>query len=123
MIFFVFRDNETAEKPEAPVEEEPKELTLDEWKAQRAALRQKPNYNLRKAGEGEDLTQWKKMYALDKKKEGVEEGETDDELVSLYLQHSLFILYDGCCIIVIIYFTRNMMLLNILKELVAKNMF
>uniref|UniRef100_A0A6M2DHR3 Putative plasminogen activator inhibitor 1 rna-binding protein-like isoform x4 n=1 Tax=Xenopsylla cheopis TaxID=163159 RepID=A0A6M2DHR3_XENCH len=74
------QDNETAEKPEAPVEEEPKELTLDEWKAQRAALRQKPNYNLRKAGEGEDLTQWKKMYALDKKKEGVEEGETDDEL-------------------------------------------
>ncbi|XP_026474134.1 plasminogen activator inhibitor 1 RNA-binding protein [Ctenocephalides felis] len=66
------------DKP-APVEEEPKELTLDEWKAQKAALRQKPSYNLRKAGEGEDLSQWKKMYALDKKKEG-EEAETDEEL-------------------------------------------
>lgn len=51
---------------EAPVEEEPKELTLDEWKAQRAG-RVKPQYNIRKAGEGEDPSQWKKMYELRKK--------------------------------------------------------
>lgn len=51
--------------------EEPKELTLDEWKAQRAG-RVKPQYNIRKAGEGEDPTQWKKMYEL-KKKENDEE--------------------------------------------------
>lgn len=50
----------------AAVEEEPKELTLDEWKAQRAG-RAKPQYNIRKAGEGEDPTQWKKMYELRKK--------------------------------------------------------
>lgn len=63
-------------------------MTLDEWKAQKAALRQKPSYNLRKAGEGEDLSQWKKMYALDKKKEG-EEAETDEELVcrNISLRH------------------------------------
>lgn len=59
------------------VEEEPKQFTLDEWRAQRAN-RQKPQYNLRKAGEGEDPTQWKKMYELSKKKEG-EEEESDDE--------------------------------------------
>jgi plasminogen activator inhibitor 1 RNA-binding protein len=60
-----------------PVEEEPRELTLDEYKALKGN-RQKPTYNLRKAGEGEDLTQWKKMYAL-KKKEG--EDDDDDEEV------------------------------------------
>lgn len=61
------------------VEEEPKQFTLDEWRAQRAN-RQKPQYNLRKAGEGEDPTQWKKMYELSKKKEG-EEEESDDEVI------------------------------------------
>jgi len=59
-----------------PIEEEPRELTLDEYKALRGN-RQKPTYNLRKAGEGEDLTQWKKMYAL-KKKEGEEEEEEEE---------------------------------------------
>lgn len=48
-------------------EEEAKEITLDEWKAQRAE-RAKPQYNLRKAGEGEDTSQWKKMVALNNRK-------------------------------------------------------
>lgn len=61
----------------APVPEEPRELTLDEYKALKGN-RQKPTYNIRKAGEGEDLTQWKKMYAL-KKKEGEEEEEEEEE--------------------------------------------
>ncbi|XP_063703881.1 SERPINE1 mRNA-binding protein 1-like isoform X2 [Culicoides brevitarsis] len=61
-----------------PVEEEVKEMTLDEWKAQRAATRAKPQYNLRKAGEGEDNAQWKKMVPLDKKKAcESEESDTD----------------------------------------------
>lgn len=63
---------------EKPAEEESRELTLDEWKALRNN-RAKPQYNLRKAGEGEDLTRWKKMYALEKKKEGAEEDEEDEE--------------------------------------------
>ncbi|XP_043279764.1 plasminogen activator inhibitor 1 RNA-binding protein-like isoform X2 [Venturia canescens] len=63
---------------EKPVEEEAQVLTLDEWKALRST-RAKPQYNLRKAGEGEDLTRWKKMYALEKKKEGAEEEEEDEE--------------------------------------------
>jgi plasminogen activator inhibitor 1 RNA-binding protein len=60
----------------APVQEEPRELTLDEYKALKGN-RQKPTYNIRKAGEGEDLTQWKKMYAL-KKKEGEEEEDEEE---------------------------------------------
>lgn len=63
---------------EKPAEEEARELTLDEWKALRSN-RQKPQYNLRKAGEGEDLTRWKKMYALERKKEGHEEEEEEEE--------------------------------------------
>jgi plasminogen activator inhibitor 1 RNA-binding protein len=50
-------------------------LTLDEWKAQRAG-RAKPQYNIRKAGEGEDPSQWKKMYELRKKEN---ESESEDE--------------------------------------------
>lgn len=43
-------------------------MTLDEWKKLQGE-RQKPQYNLRKAGEGEDLTQWKNMRELQKKKD------------------------------------------------------
>ncbi|OAD58968.1 Plasminogen activator inhibitor 1 RNA-binding protein [Eufriesea mexicana] len=63
---------------EKPVEEESRELTLDEWKALRNN-RVKPQYNLRKAGEGEDLTRWKKMYALERKKEGADEEDEEEE--------------------------------------------
>lgn len=63
---------------EKPAEEETRELTLDEWKALRNN-RAKPQYNLRKAGEGEDLSRWKKMYALERKKEGNEEEEEEEE--------------------------------------------
>uniref|UniRef100_A0A182RNI2 Hyaluronan/mRNA-binding protein domain-containing protein n=1 Tax=Anopheles funestus TaxID=62324 RepID=A0A182RNI2_ANOFN len=51
----------------AKSDDEAKEMTLDEWKAQKAAVRLKPQYNLRKAGEGEDSSQWDKMVALDRK--------------------------------------------------------
>lgn len=72
------------EAEQAPVEEEPKELTLDEWKAQRAG-RQKPQFNIRKAGEGEDPSQWKKMYELNKKKNG------NEEIVSLFAGFSCWL--------------------------------
>lgn len=80
---------DTAEQETVPpIEEEPRELTLDEYKALKGN-RQKPTYNLRKAGEGEDLTQWKKMYAL-KKKEGEEEEEEEevffDYVVEIYIE-------------------------------------
>lgn len=74
------KDEQTTEPVDSnklPIEDELKEMTLDEWKAQTAASRSKPQYNLRKAGEGEDATQWDKMVALDKKK--TEAGETEEE--------------------------------------------
>lgn len=67
---------EDSATPAAPVEEEPKEMTLDEWKAQRKLLQ--PTYNLRKAGEGEDNAQWDKMKRLDKKSEDGDVGRKDD---------------------------------------------
>ncbi|KAG5668776.1 hypothetical protein PVAND_016702 [Polypedilum vanderplanki] len=51
---------------ETPAPEEPKEMTLDEWKAQRQAQMLQPQYNLRKAGEGEN-NKWDNMVQLDKK--------------------------------------------------------
>ncbi|VVC98401.1 plasminogen activator inhibitor 1 RNA-binding protein-like [Leptidea sinapis] len=63
----------------APVEEEPRELTLDEYKALRNAQRTAPQYNLRKAGEGEDLSQWKNLVMLEKKKEGGDDDDSDEE--------------------------------------------
>lgn len=67
-------------EPAVPAEDEPRELTLDEYKALRNAQRTQPQYNLRKAGEGEDLTQWKKLVPLEKKKEATgSEGEDTDE--------------------------------------------
>lgn len=48
-------------------EEEARELTLDEWKAQ-IGQRAKPQFNIRKAGEGEDTSQWKQMVALQSRK-------------------------------------------------------
>lgn len=72
-------ENKETTEPEVEVapEVEPKELTLDEYKAQQRAGRVKPQYNIRKAGEGEDQGQWKKMYEL-KKKENAE-GESEEE--------------------------------------------
>lgn len=43
--------NEQTNEQQTPPEEETKELTLDEWKAQQQQ-RIKPKFNIRKAGEG-----------------------------------------------------------------------
>lgn len=68
----------TAPATEKPAEET-RELTLDEWKALRETNRVKPTYNLRKAGEGEDLSRWKKMYALERKKENADDEDEEEE--------------------------------------------
>jgi len=65
------------ENAEPPVEEGPKLMTLDEWKALQQP-RQKPVFNLRKAGEGEDQTQWKKMILKKKEKEQAEANEEEE---------------------------------------------
>ena len=65
---------------EEPREEEPKTLTLAEWKAQQEK-RNEPKFNFRKAGEGQDVDpKWKKAFAYKKEKETVE--DEDDEVIS-----------------------------------------
>ncbi|KAH8280206.1 hypothetical protein KR044_001400, partial [Drosophila immigrans] len=49
-----------------PAVDEAKQMGLDEWMALKKQ-RPKPNYNLRKAGEGEHNAKWEKMIALAKK--------------------------------------------------------
>ena len=58
-------------------EQGPQELTLDEWRAIRGE-RKKPEFNIRKPGEGEDNSQWKKTFVLDKKKD---DDEDEEEIV------------------------------------------
>lgn len=72
------KEEQTEQAEAKPVEEELKEMTLDEWKAQIAAARSKPQYNLRKAGEGENAAQWDKMIALDKKTTEVRAEEENE---------------------------------------------
>lgn len=67
---------EVVEEPAAP--EEPKEMTLDEYKAQRRAQLLQPQYNIRKAGEGEDDPKWDNMKKLDKKTEESTAFKKDD---------------------------------------------
>lgn len=59
----------------APVPEEPKLMTLEEYKKiQKQERAPKPKFDLRKPGDGQDNTQWKKTFRLDPKK------NLDDEL-------------------------------------------
>lgn len=60
-VVFFHRENETEEVKE----EGPKEMTLDEWKAQQDKERAKVEFNIRKANEGAD---WNKGYVLHKSK-------------------------------------------------------
>ena len=76
-------DGAMEEKEKEP--EEPKTLTLDEWKAQQAK-KDAPKFNVRKAGEGSDIDpKWKKATIY--KKENEEESEEEEEeSVSYYRQ-------------------------------------
>jgi len=61
-------------------EEQAREMTLDEYKAQQKAAKVNRAFNVRKAGEGENQAQWKKTYVLQKKEvEADDEDEEDDE--------------------------------------------
>ncbi|XP_050968337.1 SERPINE1 mRNA binding protein 1a isoform X2 [Labeo rohita] len=67
-------DSENKENEAEEVKEEgPKEMTLDEWKAQQNKERAKVEFNIRKANEGAD---WKKGYVLHKSK--AEDASGDD---------------------------------------------
>lgn len=72
--------NESTESTEQPTEEAPKQMTLDEWKAQQEKSRPRNQFNIRKPGEGDTATsQWKKGTAYRKKLEEENEESDDDE--------------------------------------------
>ncbi len=80
--------------PTQEQEDQPKQMTLDEWKALQKTERSKPLYKLRKAGEGEEGSQWNKGTALTKKKEvdgeeGEEEEDEEDE-VGVWPEHTIY---------------------------------
>jgi len=69
-----------------PVPEEPKTLTLDEWKAQQSK-KEGPKFNTRKAGEGQKADpKWKKATAYKKNEE--EESDEDEEEEVVHTQRS-----------------------------------
>jgi len=72
------KDDSTASAAKASEEDEPKTLTLDEWKAQQSR-KEEPKFNLRKAGEGQDLDpKWKKGMKYQKFKETNQEEDEDE---------------------------------------------
>jgi len=69
-----------AEGEETKTEEETaREMTLDEYKAMQKAAKNRPAFNIRKAGEGENQAQWKKTYVLKKKVEEADDDEEEDD--------------------------------------------
>jgi len=69
-----------AEGEETKTEEETaREMTLDEYKAMQKAAKNRPAFNIRKAGEGENQAQWKKTYVLKKKVEEEADDEEDED--------------------------------------------
>jgi len=70
-------DAETTEK----VEDEPKQMTLEEYKASVAKARVRPEFNTRRANEGSDQKQWKNLTVIEsrKKKDSESEEESDEE--------------------------------------------
>ena len=70
--------NEEIENVE-PVEEEPKVLTLEEYRKQEQEKRLVPKFNIRKPGEG-DTQQWKKGYVLKKEEEEEEHVVVYEEI-------------------------------------------
>lgn len=89
--------NSAEHEEEAPVEEEgPKEMTLDEYKAQQSQERKIAAFNIRKAGEGVDGGQWKKTFVLQKKQPEIEseEEESDEDEVSIIGLLIIFILMN-----------------------------
>merc|ERR1719468_1247303 len=75
------KNEETIEK--VIEEEEPKQFTLDEWKALQKVVDEKPSFNVRKAGEGADIDpKWKKAAAYKKEKADDDDVEYHEIVVS-----------------------------------------
>lgn len=82
----VTKGESVAEEPPIEKEKEATLFTFDEYKALQGE-RAKPQYNLRMAGEGEDTTKWKKMIALqNRKNEGASSEEEFEYDPTMYRQ-------------------------------------
>jgi hypothetical protein len=70
----VTRKHTATESPEAveEKEKEAEEMTLDEWKMLKQQRKTKPDFKIRRAGEGVDNKQWGDMVALKSRKESEE---------------------------------------------------
>ena len=67
---------------QAPVDDEPKTMTLDEWKAQQGK-KEGPKFNVRKPGEGQkDDPKWKKATTYKKVNEEESEEEEEEEVMT-----------------------------------------
>lgn len=75
------QDEEVEEEGE---KNEPKEMTLEEWKEIQEKFRAKINYEVRKPGEGEKKGQWKNTRVLEK----AEEDEHPQVMYKLFMQIS-----------------------------------
>ena len=81
--------SESTESAEPNEEEnQPKQMTLDEWKKMQEKNRMKSDFKLRRAGEGVDNSQWKtgreyRKSEGDEEESGEEEEESDEEEVCL----------------------------------------
>ena len=74
----------------APKEDdEPKTMTLDEWKAQQVK-KEGPKFNVRKPGEGQkDDPKWKKATIYKKENEEESEEEEEEEVNENWLKYDL----------------------------------
>ena len=75
---FDSEESKEGEEEEEPADVGPKEMTLDEYRAMQSSNPKNTGFNIRKAGEGVDDKQWKKMYVL-KKKPTEENSDDEDE--------------------------------------------
>ena len=77
----MYADSESTVTTVVVEEDSVKEMTLDEWRAAEQHKRMKSNFNIRKAGEGVDSSQWKAgvVYTKKKNENDEEEGESDEE--------------------------------------------
>lgn len=74
-------ESEENKKEEEDKEEHPNFMTLDEYKSLKNQITTKNNeFNIRKPGEGEDLSKWGKTYVLPKKKDEDEDEEEEEEV-------------------------------------------
>lgn len=81
--------NEEEQRTEMENDVTVKQLTLDEFKAQTAAKRSEPQFNIRKAGEGANEKEFGKLIPLPKRE--IVEEPVDEIVVVVSCQYIIFL--------------------------------